>query len=324
MMATGSASRLETLPTELIQHIIAYLPHDSPVLLGCASRTLYEKVGNTRVKNTVELWYGSRNDLQRDTPAWVPCFNCQKFRPYTSEHAWPYLKLHREKRHIPSTVYGLSFFLDRKVTEYLKYQGHFPFCSALLTCAGTCHKPLSPADRSTLEGTGFDSLDATLGLPIQYKASPRIYAYRAKHSVIVHIRYRISTPHPWTSFTTPQRYAILRGFYLCPHTYASKVQHRDKTDPTYPADSSIAHWLPHQGPVPEAQWRCKHCPSEFVSNFKTTDERGRNQLVFDVWKTTLKRCNEGVAEMTLCKTQGAVEMVVQTNLRTAWERAEAI
>ncbi|KAF1976774.1 hypothetical protein BU23DRAFT_626216 [Bimuria novae-zelandiae CBS 107.79] len=302
-IVADSPSRLETLPTELIQHIVSYLPHDLPVMLGCLNRTLYHKVGSARLKANNNHWINpyTWNELEKDTPAWAPCIDCQTFRPYTSEHAWPCLKMHRAGDRIPSTVYGFSAFLERKVIEYYQHDGQFEICSSLLACAGTCHKPLSSSDRGVLDHAGFQDLCTDLGIPIHYEAQPRILRSGSSFTVLVHIQYRISIPLPWTSFSTSQRYAILRKLYLCPHVYASKVQYRDPDDATFPADSSIAHWLPHQGPVPEARCHCSQCPSVFLSNFNIKDDQGRDQIVFDVWKTSAKRCDDNIPENTLCQ-----------------------
>lgn len=302
--STSSRSLLELLPTELLQHVLEHLPLSSEAALAFTSHTLCEKVGT-------RSWSIQGQDrsqlvtlLARDTPTYATCTPCAILRPCYSPLAWPLLKSHREERGIPESVYVVSEFLAIKVAQAFDHQREHGPCASLLTCAGTYRKPWAKQEKAFVEKIGFSQEDFDLGLAITYEASGRLYpgGAQASNKLITHVQYRIMLPRSWTSFTVAQRFTVLRKFYLCPHTYASKVQYRDPKNPDFPSDSSIIPWLPDQGPIPEGLFMCSECPTEFRSRAESDDTENKHSIIFDVWRESIRACNDGISEATFCST----------------------
>lgn len=216
----ASPSRLERLPVELLLHIAQFLSPVWEAALALTCQTIHSKIGIqprgiTSWEKRVFL-----DLLAKETPNYAECGPCAVLRPVTSAFAWPLLKVNREQRGVPPTVYGVSDFLAMKVkgTDN-SAQG---LCFSLLSCAGELHKPwTSSADYASLKELSFAQKDLEQGLKVTYEASGRNCL---DGEVKTHVQYRIELPSPWTSFTIAQRAAVLRGLYLCPHTYAAKVQ----------------------------------------------------------------------------------------------------
>ncbi|KAF2682965.1 hypothetical protein K458DRAFT_390242 [Lentithecium fluviatile CBS 122367] len=298
MASVHATNHLALLPAELLLHIATYLPKSCWPSLALTSRMVYQKIGllGSDVLGRDKLRFMAL--LARDMPAYATCSQCERLRPNHSALAWPLLKCHRWERRISNSVYAASEFLADKLVDSHEYQYDNGVCPSLLNCAGTYRKPWTPQIGPFIKRAGFSQQEVDLGLAIGFEATGRIFAPASK--LLTHIKYRIELRHPWTSYTIAQRGAVLQGFYLCPHTLASKVQPRDPRDPTYPADSSMAHWQSHQGPMPIALWACPHCSSEFRSAPEFDSEREQYSVVFEVWRESTKNCNDGMIEMTFC------------------------
>jgi len=319
---TSTLSHLEALPTELLLQIYGSSLEPKILSLPLASRKLYEVLGSKTFRN---LGLG-RSELvallARDMPAYARCFQCVKLRPYHSALAWPLLKHHREERGVSPSVYAVSEFLAVKVADSHTSRHDSGICAALLNCAGTYRKPLAFQEKAFMKNAGFTQEDVDLGLAITYEASGRICSATPK--LLTHIKYRINLSRSWISYTVAQRGAILRQFYLCPHTFASKVQHRDPSDPTYPTDSSITHWESHQGPMPIAKWICSSCPTDFRSTAEFDEAKNQHSIVFDVWRESTRNCNDGLSELAFCKTPNHIIQVKLGRIREAFEAAAPI
>ncbi|KAF2250041.1 hypothetical protein BU26DRAFT_504442 [Trematosphaeria pertusa] len=317
-------SRLESLPTEILQDIGERVPMPYRALLAFSSRTLHHKLGKRAFDVPTRDRLLLSDLLSRNMPAYATCWDCRTLRPYYSALAWPLLKIHRKERGIPSSIYGVSEFLMTKALAYCDSQRKTGNCfMSLLTCAGTYIKPWADNDKSYAEDAGFSKDDLQMGLQITYEASGRISTKHTADRLVTHVQYRINLPRPWTSFAVAQRFAILRDFYLCPHVYASKVQYRDPHDPTFPADSSIKHWLPHEGPVPEATLTCSKCSAEFRSTVE--DDKGHQSITFDVWSESNRTCNDGLTETTFCQgTSYSNGLLGNSKIRGMFESAPAI
>ena len=317
---TGSSSSyLESLPIELLLQINGYLLERSSLLLPLVSRTLYVKLGS----KGIQTLHSGRSELvtllARDLPAYATCFRCEKLRPYHSNLAWPLLKRHREERGVSHSVYAVSEFLAIKMVDSYQSQRGDSICATVLNCAGTYRKPFAFQETAFIKKAGFSQDDVESGLAITYEACGRISVPACK--LLTHITYRINLRSPWVSYTVAQRGAILRGFYLCPHTFASKVQHRDPGDPTYPSDSSIVHWESHQGPMPIVRWICYSCPTEFQSTAELDESSKQHSIVFEVWRESTRNCNDGFSEMTFCKTPNHNHWMKLDRVRVAFEAA---
>jgi hypothetical protein len=318
----STLSHLESLPSELLLQIHGYLLEYNLPSLPLVSRTLYERLGTKGLQDLDLRESGLIALLARDMPAYATCSQCEKLRPYHSALAWPLLKCHREERGVSQSVYAVSEFLAVKVADSFTSVHDDGICASLLSCAGTFRKPLAFQERAFIKNAGFSQDDVDLGVAITYEASGRISSPTSK--LLAHIKYRINLSHPWISYTVAQRGAILRKFYLCPHTFASKVQHRDPSDPTYPMDSSIAHWESHQGPMPIAKWICSSCPTEFRSTAEFNESKKQHSIVFDVWRESTRNCNDGLTELTFCKTPNHNHRLKLDRIREAFEAAASI
>ncbi|PVI04930.1 hypothetical protein DM02DRAFT_133963 [Periconia macrospinosa] len=217
----ATPSGLEMLPTELLLYITQFCPA-SHTMLALTCRDIYCKIGIPRSS----LTYWGRGSfislLARDILDHAECRHCGLLRPISSPHAWPLLKINRESYGVPPTVYGWSDFLAKKMQNDT-IRGVAPgICLSLLACAGELKKPwANQSDLDCIKPMGFAQDVLQHGLTVTYKASGR---FMWSGRLVTHVRYRIKLPAPWTSFTIVQRAAVFRNFYLCPHTYASKVQ----------------------------------------------------------------------------------------------------
>ncbi|KAF2475467.1 uncharacterized protein BDR25DRAFT_391572 [Lindgomyces ingoldianus] len=295
---------LVSLPTEILQQIAGYLPVSSQASLAFTSRYLCRLIGTStwinswaklnQVANRRKIQFLSH--LARDMPAYAHCKECNILRPYDSECAWPLLRNHREERAIRPLVYSISEFLTQRTRMYYRHGRETGTCLSVLTCSGTYHKPWADQD---IEDVGFSQEELKQGLPIKYSTTARLAKDLTIDRLITHVNYQINLPQHWSSFSVAQRYAILRDLYLCPHTYASKIQYRDPDDPTYPADSSIAHWLPSRGQIPDSIWRCSQCPTEFRARVGS-DSGLVCRFEIDVWQHSTGSCGDGMIEMVHC------------------------
>ena len=172
-----------------------------------------------------------------------------------------------------------------------------PFCPSLLACSGTYRKRWTMSERQYAKTAGFSEQEIQLGLAINFAATPKI---SKQVGMIVHIKYHISLPRPWSQLQVAERFAILRDVYLCPRMYASKLQPRDPDDPTYPLESSIAPWLPDDKPIPKFGTSCAHCPTEFESFF-TSGLDLEHRVVIDVWRHTTGSCSNGCSDGGHCE-----------------------
>jgi hypothetical protein len=190
----------------------------------------------------------------------------------------------------------LSDFLVQKVAD-APHSTMMPLCPSLLACSGTYRKRWTTQERQLARDAGFKEQDIQLGLAINFAATPRV---SKQVGLICHIKYHITLPRPWSQLQVPERFAILRDIYLCPHMYASKLQPRDPSDPTYPSVSSIAPWLPDNKPIPKFSTSCHHCPTEFQSFF--TSGLDLEPLVqLDVWRHMTESCSDGCSDAGHCE-----------------------
>ncbi|KAF2119329.1 hypothetical protein BDV96DRAFT_642360 [Lophiotrema nucula] len=298
---TPGQSQLESLPAELLEHIGRYLPRDAAASFTLTSCTISQKLGTNAwavVSQSTKAKERFIQKLSRDISTYAPCLICGVLRPFDSAQAWPLLKRHDGNRSTPGSFHAISSFLAQKVKAYQESGGRYGVCPSTLACSGTFLKPWATQDIGILTNTGFDQHIIQNGLPITYKATTRLGKFSASSTPLLsHVQYRIELPSPWSSFSTAERFAILRDFYLCPHIYASKLQYRDPSDPTYPADSSISYWLPD--PIPESQLLCQFCYADFRAVFSSTSEL-EHGIAIDVWRNLDGGCNDGFKELVYC------------------------
>lgn len=320
----GSSS-LESLPTELLRAITEYLPPASQALLAFSSHTLCTKLGTKVWEKTRHAPFNKRKPdkwelismLQKDLPAYAPCPHvaCQTLRPYDSAFAWPLLRNHREERGIKYPIYSLSqFFLQKLFPDCRRLRDEYQICPSLLCCSGTYRKPWAAQERLYAQNAGFSNECLEFGLPIKFEANARSEALGTDFPIeglISHIEYTIELPQPWYCLHIAERFAILRNFYLCPHTLAFKLQPRDPYDPTYPSDSSIAHSLPSV-PIPPVEMNCAGCSKEFQCSFTSVLD-AKHRIVIDVWQNNRGRnCCDGFKEMVHCDSRGAWLRIKET------------
>ncbi|KAF2267181.1 hypothetical protein CC78DRAFT_530981 [Lojkania enalia] len=298
-------SQLELLPAELLLQITQYLPRNSEAALAFASRSLCDKLGTKswpkpwNDSESWSTWSSLISALARDMPAYASCNECGVIRPYNSACAWPLLKNHHTDRNLPATIHGVSSFLAQKLQDYYVHGKSTGICASLLECSGTYRKPWATHELRAMADIGFPNVEQ--GLLLNYRA--RVREKRARNAQVIkfplasHVQYVIELPKPWSTLLVSERYAVLRGLYLCPHVYASKLQYRDTTDPTYPTDSSVSHWLPD--PIPECTRHCSHCFVDFRCRFGSASEL-HHLIKIDVWKTLNGICGDGFTESVHC------------------------
>ncbi|KAF2643646.1 hypothetical protein P280DRAFT_213956 [Massarina eburnea CBS 473.64] len=179
-----SRSRLETLPTELILHVIGYLPATGEAALAFTSHALNSKVGTRAWSLDCRERDHLTTLLAKDTLTYAKCSPCGMLRPVSSDLAWPLLKRHKEERGVSPSVYAVSEFLAIKmVDKHVSSDGPQSLCGSLLTCAGVYMKPWALPDNVVIKDAGFSSDDVDQGLAIGYNASGRI-AERAQKLVV--------------------------------------------------------------------------------------------------------------------------------------------
>lgn len=88
--AHSTATTLEKLPVELLQHIAAFLGPDSAACFVLCSRSLQWAVGNQswfalRTKDQKKARISFLNSLQRDLRDWLTCYHCLKLHPFDPE-----------------------------------------------------------------------------------------------------------------------------------------------------------------------------------------------------------------------------------------------
>ncbi|KAF2175108.1 hypothetical protein K469DRAFT_702980 [Zopfia rhizophila CBS 207.26] len=289
-------STIESLPTELLQHIAGYLPVSCRASLAFASRTLCNRLGTEAWSRTA--FWGNKSErynflslLSRDLPTYGLCGRCVMLRHYDSECAWPLLRPHREMRGIQPPVYSVSEFLAQRTLAYYRHGRETGTCMSILACSGTYRKPWTADDRIHAEYAGFKDDDLELGIPIKYKADARLAADNLE--IISHVQYQIDLPQPWTSLELAECWAIIRGLYVCPHT--------------------LSHWLVTTERQKESTWICSTCPTDVrgtinsdANSDENADENGneKSSIVIDVWQNSVGRCGDRMTDTVLCPVSG--------------------